>query len=133
MFLPDVNFWLAIAFQSHQHHASVNKWMLLAARHSCCMCRVTQMGFLRLATNRKVLGDDALSMPDAWRVYDDMISDQRVVYAEEPADIETAWRSLTERKTPSTNVWTDAYLAAFRKRPTSRSSPATRVSFSSLT
>ena len=55
MFLPDVNFWLALTFQSHSHHASANAWMQTAAQHGCCFCRVTQMGFLRLATFDKGL------------------------------------------------------------------------------
>ena len=108
MFLPDVNFWLALAFQSHQHYASAGAWMKSVARDSCCMCRVTQMGFLRLATNPSVLPSDVLSMADAWRVYDEMMSDERIVYAEEPADIAAAWRNLTQGATFSPNVWTDA-------------------------
>ena len=113
MFLPDVNFWLALCFQAHQHHASANTWIQSAFPRSCCMCRVTQMAFLRLATNPKVFPNDALFLPDAWRAYDEMISDERVVFAEEPVDLELAWRTLTQSKTFSPNVWTDAYLAAF--------------------
>jgi toxin-antitoxin system PIN domain toxin len=113
MFLPDVNFWLALGFQSHQHHGSAKAWMQSAPLRSCCMCRVTQMAFLRLATNPKVLPNDVLALPDAWRAYDEMISDERVVFAEEPAELELAWRSFTRRKAFSTNIWTDAYLAAF--------------------
>jgi predicted nucleic acid-binding protein len=52
-------------------------------------------------------------MDDAWRVYDDLLRDPRVVFAEEPEDIETAWRSFTQGQAFSTNVWSDAYLAAF--------------------
>lgn len=52
-------------------------------------------------------------MPQAWRAYDEIISDERVVFAEEPKEIEVAWRNFTQRKAFSTNVWNDAYLAAF--------------------
>jgi len=113
MYLPDINFWLALAFQSHGHHVAAKTWMQSAAQHSCCMCRVTQMGFLRLATNPKVLPNDALPMHEAWRVHDELVSDERVAFAEEPANIEVAWRSFTKLNTFSTNVWSDAYLAAF--------------------
>lgn len=112
MHLPDINFWLALAFQSHVHHVSAKSWMQSAARQSCCFCRVTQSGFLRLATNRKVFPADALPMNEAWRVYDELLSDSRVVFAEEPEDVEVEWRTFTQRATYSTNVWTDAYLAA---------------------
>jgi hypothetical protein len=71
------------------------------------------MGFLRLATNPKAFPSDALSMLDAWQAYEEILADERVVFAEEPDKIEPAWRGYTHRSTFSTNVWTDAYLAAF--------------------
>jgi len=113
MNLPDINFWIAISFQSHVHHTSAKSWMQQAGQQSCCLCRVTQMGFLRLITNPKVLRGDAVSMAQAWRAFDELISDERVGFAEEPEGIEAAWRSLTQRQTFSPNVWSDAYLAAF--------------------
>ena len=113
MHLPDINFWLALAFQSHVHHVSAKAWMQSAAPQSCCFCRVTQMGFLRLSTNRKVFPLDALPMNEAWGVYDEMLTDHRVVFAEEPEDVEIAWRTVTQLTTFSTNAWSDAYLAAF--------------------
>jgi predicted nucleic acid-binding protein len=58
MNLPDVNFWIAISFGSHVHHGSAKAWMQQAGKQSCCLCRVTQMGFLRLITNPKVLRSD---------------------------------------------------------------------------
>ena len=113
MHLPDINFWIALAFQSHEHHASANTWMESVSRQSCCFCRVTQMGFLRLSTNRKIFPQDALRMIEAWRAYDELLADFRVVFAEEPDDVELVWRSLTPSQVASTNVWSDAYLAAF--------------------
>lgn len=113
MYLPDINFWLALAFQSHAHHVSAKAWMQTAAKQSCCFCRVTQIGFLRLSTNRKFFPLDALPMNLAWHIYDELLSDQRVVYAEEPEDVERAWRNFTQLTTFATNVWSDAYLAAF--------------------
>lgn len=113
MHLPDINFWIALAFQSHAHHVSANAWMQSAPRQSCCFCRVTQLGFLRLSTNPKVFPLDALRMNEAWSVYDAILGDHRVAFAEEPKDIESAWRALTQLATFATNVWSDAYLAAF--------------------
>jgi toxin-antitoxin system PIN domain toxin len=115
MFLPDINFWLALAFQAHQHHVSAKLWMQSAPHHSCCFCRITQMGFLRLATNPKALPGHSVSMKDAWIAYERILIDERVAFAHEPAEIETTWRSLTEQESISQNVWTDAYLAAFAK------------------
>ena len=57
MYLPDNNLWLALAFPSHAHDVSAKAWMqTVTDKNDCCFCRVTQMGFLRLATNPKVLG-----------------------------------------------------------------------------
>jgi hypothetical protein len=64
------------------------------------------MGFLRLATNSKVFPLDALPMNQAWQVYDEMLSDYRVAFAEEPNDLEPVWRNSTQLRTYSTNVGT---------------------------
>jgi uncharacterized protein len=74
---------------------------------------VTQLGFLRLVTNKKIFPRDALTMCQAWDSFDEMFSDYRVAFAEEPHNLETAWRSITQQATYSTKVWNDAYLAAF--------------------
>ena len=76
MHLPDINFWLALAFQSHQHHPSAKTWMESAAAQSCSFCRVTQMGFLRLLTNPKVFPLDALTLDKAWLAYDELLRDE---------------------------------------------------------
>ena len=115
MHLPDINFWVALAFQSHQHHASAKSWMKSAPLQSCCFCRLAQLGFLRISSNRKIFPLDALPMHEAWRVFDELLADYRVVFADEPDDVEVILRSLTQQQTFSTNVWGDAYLAAFAK------------------
>ncbi len=113
MNLPDINFWLALTFSSHFHHPAATAWMNSAGRQSCYFCRVTQLGFLRLLTNRKAFPVDAVSMNEAWRVYEELLNDERVSFAEEPIDIEVAWRAFTRHRSFSTNVWADACLAAF--------------------
>jgi predicted nucleic acid-binding protein len=61
MFLPDVNLWLALVFDAHVHHVAAKSWYDGLSDVACCFCRTTQQGFLRLATNPKAFGDDALS------------------------------------------------------------------------
>ena len=87
--------------------------MQLAAPRSIFFCRVTQLGFLRLATNLKAFPMDAVPMNQSWRLYDEFLSDERVGFAEEPDRIEGQLRMFTQLQSFSTNVWTDAYLAAF--------------------
>jgi predicted nucleic acid-binding protein len=69
--------------------------------------------FLRLATNPSVLGKHALTLPDAWQKHDLLMSDPRVAFAVEPADLENHWRTFAQHQSFSPQVWNDAYLAAF--------------------
>jgi toxin-antitoxin system PIN domain toxin len=115
MWLPDVNFWLALAFERHKHHVSAANWLAGAPAASCAFCRMTQQGLLRLATNPQVFGKEALRMVDAWRAYDYLFDDPRVVYSEEPDGLEATWRKYSVRRTFSPKLWNDVYLAAFAK------------------
>src|SRR5689334_18723921 len=114
MFLPDVNVWLALAFEYHLHHVAAKAWHE-AANEASCFCRLTQQGFLRLATNPAVLQERAISLQKAWQIYDALLSDPRIDYAEEPEGLEDQWRAFSRRRTFSHKVWNDAYLAAFAR------------------
>jgi toxin-antitoxin system PIN domain toxin len=113
MLLPDVNVWLALTFDSHIHHPAAKTWFDGLSDEVCYFCRLTQQGFLRLATNPSALGKHAVTLPGAWQKYDLFLSDPRVNFADEPAGIENHWRSFTQNQSFSTHVWNDAYLAAF--------------------
>jgi uncharacterized protein len=115
MHLPDINFWLALAFASHKHHRAAREWFRDAPTGACAFCRLTQQGFLRLATTAKVLAEKPATLVKAWKLYDLLFSDPRVVFAEEPANLEVHWRSFTQRRSASPKVWNDAYLAAFAR------------------
>jgi hypothetical protein len=70
MLLPDINVWLALTFDSHVHHPAAKTWFdNLPADAVGFLCRLTQMGYLRLASNRRVFGKHALTLPDAWLKY----------------------------------------------------------------
>ena len=114
MHLPDINVWLALTFDSHVHHPAAKSWFDGLPNDSICFfCRVTQQGFLRLATNPTVFGKHAVTLPEAWQKFDTFMSDVRVAFADEPAGLEQSWRSFTQNQSFSPNVWNDAYLAAF--------------------
>ena len=110
--LPDVNVWIAFAWQGHIHHEVVKPWFAALEPGHAAFCRVTQMGFLRLITNARVMGRDVQSQRDAWTIYDDLARDKRVTFATESAEVERVWKSYTQGRLTGTNVWTDAYLAA---------------------
>ncbi len=115
MHLLDVNVWIALAFESHQHHPLAVAWFDKARDETCYFCRISQSGFLRLVSNRSLMGPDAVDLKDAWRLYDAMTADPRVVFMNEPDGTERHWRALTQRSSFSPKVWSDAYLAAFAK------------------
>src|SRR5262252_1837433 len=97
MFLADVNIWLALAFQSHVHHPSAITWFDgLPAGQVLHFCRMTQQGFLRLATNPKAFGDEAVTLLRAWELYDALLNDPRISFAEEPSGVEPLWRDYTQ-------------------------------------
>lgn len=111
--LPDINVWVALVYAGHADHAAAKAWFDAAELQSAAFCRVSHMGLLRLLTNEKVMGDAVLSQRGAWGVYDVLYSDERVVFALEPADIEVCWRGFASSPHSATKRWTDAYLAAF--------------------
>src|SRR5262245_17960427 len=112
MFLPDVNLWLALTFESHFHHLAAKAWFDASSKGPYSFCRMTQQGFLRLATNPKAFAKEAVSLSEAWRLYDSLLSDTRIALAEEPANVEALWRVHTQRRFFSPKAWNDAYLAA---------------------
>lgn len=124
MVLPDVNLWLALAFESHVHHESARAWFESLTDDSCGFCRMTQQGFLRLATDPRAFADEAVTMAEAWALYDAFLSDPFVSFADEPPGLEALWRGYTGRRDRSPKVWNDAYLAAF-----ARASGAVMVTF----
>ena len=113
MHLPDINVWLALAFEAHAHHRPAADWFDNQESGSCAFCRFTPQGLLRLGTNPAVFGDEALSMSRAWACYDLLLSDERVYFREEPTGIENLWRKHSRHRKYSHKVWSDAYLAAF--------------------
>src|SRR3981081_4369835 len=112
-YLADVNVWVALAAVGHVHHSVALAWFEEPQTDQVLFSRVTQMGLLRLLTNRKVVGANVLNAPDAWRVCASSCDDDRVQYAEDPSHLENGWREAALHSGIGPNFWTDAYLAAF--------------------
>ena len=113
MHLPDINVWLALAFEVHFHHGTAKTWFEGTEPDSCAFCRLIQQGFLRLATNPAVFKDEAVTMDVAWSCYDKLLEDERVYFMREPEGLEMAWRVSTRNLGYSHRVWNDTYLVAF--------------------
>jgi uncharacterized protein len=104
-----------MAYEYHVHAEACAAWLANLENAELKFCRVTQMGLLRLLTNRSVMGPDVLSQADAWRTYARILSDDRMGFATEPLTLEEEWRRLTSSSHPKHKTWTDAYLAAFAR------------------
>jgi hypothetical protein len=113
MFLPDINVWLAVAFEAHEGHLRAKTWFDSLDDESCVFCRMTQTGFLRLATNPSVFKDEALTLSEAWSSYDELLGDPRVGFSQEPLGLENLWRKRSMVHGYSPKIWNDAYLSAF--------------------
>lgn len=116
-YFPDVNVWIALAYEGHQHHASATAWFGRLNGEAVYFCRFTQLGLLRLLTHRSVMREDVRSQTEAWHTYDSFLRDERVSFhAEaEPEQIESAFRKLTSAGRSLSQQWPDAYLAAFAR------------------
>ena len=111
---PDINVWVALSYEGHTHHADAAEWLgTLPPDATFVFCRFTQLGLLRLLTAKAVMSDEVLTQSQAWAVYDRWLTDPRVEFVHEPADIEIRFRALTRLKQPATKDWADSYLAAF--------------------
>lgn len=115
--LVDTNVWLALSLSAHVHQAPVRSWFEeVAAPGTILFCRATQQSFLRLLTSAAVLapyGNKPLTNTQAWNVFEELLSDERVRFADEPAGLAARWRRYGARSAASPKLWMDAYLAAF--------------------
>jgi uncharacterized protein len=112
MILLDVGVWLAAVWGRHVHYPVASVWVNGQA-DDLVFCRVTQMGLLRLVSNPAIMGGDAVDRSQAWRLFDQLWSDERVLWAEEPDGLDAVWRAISARDDKSHKLWTDDYLAAF--------------------
>lgn len=112
MKLVDVGVWLAAVWGRHIHHPVAADWFGNEA-NDILFCRVTQMGLLRLLSSPAIMGDDAIDRSQAWRTFDQLWADERVLWADEPAELDAVWRAISARDDKSHKLWTDDYLAAF--------------------
>jgi toxin-antitoxin system PIN domain toxin len=110
--LADVGVWLAAVWGRHAHHRATADWF---GRQTgdLVFCRVTQMCLLRLLSSPVIMGDDSVDRSQAWRTFDQLWADERVLWADEPGGLDAVWRAISGRDDKNHNLWTDDSLAAF--------------------
>lgn len=115
LFFPDLNVWLALSVAGHSHSRDAWNWMKhLQPDARLIFSRYTQIGLLRLLTNRPVMGDQTLSLQQAWSVYDQWLKDPRVEFYPEPQGADALFRKITKplSNKPASNAVGDCWLLA---------------------
>jgi hypothetical protein len=67
--LCDVNLLLALVIDKHTHHAAAVGWLQGKAAGEARICRLTQIGLLRLLNSPAVMQDDVLDTVGSWEVW----------------------------------------------------------------
>ncbi|HZP24371.1 MAG TPA: TA system VapC family ribonuclease toxin [Terriglobales bacterium] len=109
----DANVWLALIWSRHAHSEAARAWFDSAEGEQFLFCRLTQLTVLRLLTTNQIMGNDTLSLSGAWALWDQVRSDDRIAFLDEPAGLEFEFRSRTRLSSRSPKLWADAYLLAF--------------------
>jgi uncharacterized protein len=112
---PDINVWIALTIERHVHHMRATEWFeSISGSGRLFFCRFTQLGLLRLLTLEAVMGQkEVMAQAEAWKIYDRWLQDERISFLDEPAEIEAAFRGLTQSSQAAPKDWADSYLAAF--------------------
>jgi len=115
-YLADVSFLIALL---HARHALSDRAVAWLGRQeqagSILLCRVAQMGVLRILTNPTWLKDDVLPATAVWDAWDLLLTDDRFTSIQEPPGLESEWRLVTRDLAVGRNAGTDTYLAAFAR------------------
>jgi len=122
-YFPDLNIWLALSDIGNSHNAIAWAWLNgLDPNDRLIFSRYTQLGLLRLLTNKAVMGDQTLNLGQAWAVYDEWLADPRVEFYPEPSGVEESFRAATKpfAAQPASKWVGDCWLLAFARATQSR-------------
>lgn len=112
--LCDVNVLVALLHARHVHSARAVAWLEQQdQRDSVLICRVAQMGALRILTNSQWLKEEVMSAVEFWRGWEVLLSDDRFTFINEPANLEMVWKRITKPFPKGQTAGTDTYFAAF--------------------
>ncbi|MEQ1838841.1 MAG: TA system VapC family ribonuclease toxin [Verrucomicrobiales bacterium] len=109
--LLDVNVWLALADENHQHHTLAASYWAEQAAPTVVFTRVTMLAFLRLSTRPGVL-TRALSADEAWRLYREYRSREAIGFLTDSPGLDEVYETLTMSEGFTHRLWTDSFLAA---------------------
>ncbi len=111
--LADVNVLLPLLVRHHEHHKPALRWFDGLAAGEAVLCRFVQLALVRLLGNSAVMGKYVLSAADAWGLIAELLEDERIEFAMEPALVDAVLPKLLRYSAPTNKLVGDAYLAAF--------------------
>jgi toxin-antitoxin system PIN domain toxin len=112
--LPDVNVLVALAWPNHVHHGRARAWFEDNHRKGWATCPVTESGFVRVSSNRKVV-PEARRPGEAILLLREMTAlPGHVFWSDDTSIARSAWIAA-ERLVGHGQV-TDAHLAALSLR-----------------
>lgn len=111
--LVDVNVVLPLLMPQHRAHAAAREWLSGQSIRQVYWAWPTQLGVLRLLSQPKVMGAGTLAPERALQVWNELTDATRLQPVKEtpPALGQHLLRLVTGRS-PTPNLWTDAWLAA---------------------
>lgn len=108
VWLLDANLLIALTQAAHVHHAEAHQWMSLAPRRRWATCALTQLAFVRLTSNPRVVGS-AIAPADAMQALGAMTAAPHHEYWDDaPAPLRSA--TLGSAALVGHRQVTDAYL-----------------------
>lgn len=111
--IADVNVVFPILVAWHVHHGAAWRWWETQGDETVALCWPVRMAVLRLLTHALAMNGKPVSTDQALGAWDEFTSDPRTCWIESPPPShEAVFRSRLKGRTPSPNLWTDAWLAA---------------------
>lgn len=111
--LPDVNAWIAMSVDRHDHHKTAMEYWDQESVEPIVFCRTTTLGLVRVLSGRHAAGGDPLTLTEAWQTYLAWRADEDVDLWSEPGDVDRILGAFIEEGLVTSKNSTDAYLAAF--------------------
>lgn len=114
--LPDVNVWVGLCSAAHPFHAAAMRYWQSACESGTPLwfCRTTMMGLVRVLSQPRAMGPNALSLTQAMTLYRQWLDTPAVGLLADPAGLDDAIEQLLgARGQPlPVRLWTDLGLAA---------------------
>jgi toxin-antitoxin system PIN domain toxin len=100
--------------RAHVHHTAALAWLDAVQKDGdVILCRLSQLGLLRLLNNPIAMGADVQSGFEAWKTWDAFLGDQRFRFDDEAEGFELHFRVLSASFAHQPKRWQHAYFAAF--------------------